>query len=60
MLFYDIFFLVLAAVGATFLLVPVFRDPGMARRKRVTRWVHAIGLCPVSYTHLTLPTTPYV
>lgn len=48
MLFYDIFFLVLAAVGVAFLLVPVFRDPGMARRKRVTRWVHAIGLCLVS------------
>lgn len=48
MLFYDIFFLVLAAVGAAFLLVPVFRDPGMARRKRVTRWVHAIGLCLVA------------
>ena len=30
MLFYDIFFLVLAAVGATFLLVPVFRDPGLS------------------------------
>lgn len=57
MLFYDIFFLVLAAVGAAFLLVPVFRDPGMARRKRVTRWVHAIGLCLVAVSLVVLGRT---
>ena len=36
----------------------------LAHRRRGARWVFAAGLlaaaAPVSYTHLTLPTTPYV
>ena len=57
-LFFGVFFLLLSAVV---LLVNLFRMPGgYDWALGLLDLLTFLGGLPVSYTHLTLPTTPYV
>ena len=54
------------SIAATLALLAValwlydFAGDGVTRAYRVGAWPAPYGIVPVSYTHLTLPTTPYV
>ena len=55
---YDRYFAYLLSVQALFLLLPVYGLVILGlTAQRILRKTNSVGLTPVSYTHLTLPTT---